>query len=132
MSWREILKKIDRDYIRKGAEKIDRADLERLLARAEEIIERFARSTGLERYLAEARTLVEMLRDYYNGGYRRVPWWAIAAVAFTLFYVLNPFDLIPDLLPVIGITDDVALMAVLLKMVASELDQYRRWKSGEV
>lgn len=130
MSWRERLKKIDFEYIRRGAERIDRADLERLLARAEEITDRFAREHGLERYYNDARLLVDMLSDYYKGSYRHVPWWAIAAVVFSLLYVLNPFDLIPDFLPVIGIADDIAVVAVLLKMIERELEHYRRWKTG--
>ncbi len=60
-----------------------------------------------------------------------MPWWVIAAIVFTLLYVLNPFDLIPDAIPFLGQLDDVAVMIICLKMIDSEVQKYRKWKEVE-
>ncbi len=46
-------------------------------------------------------------------------WWMIAG---TLFYLLNPFDLLPDVIPVIGQIDD----AILVTLLATEVTQILR------
>jgi uncharacterized membrane protein YkvA (DUF1232 family) len=48
-----------------------------------------------------------------------------------LLYVFNPFDLMPDLLPLIGQLDDVAVMSACLMLVEQDLVKYRVWKEGQ-
>jgi uncharacterized membrane protein YkvA (DUF1232 family) len=66
------------------------------------------------------------------GVYRRVPYGVIASIVFTLIYVLNPFDLVPDMLPVIGQMDDVAVLGACLILVEQDLHKYKDWKQGSV
>jgi uncharacterized membrane protein YkvA (DUF1232 family) len=46
-----------------------------------------------------------------------VPWYAKAVAAFPLAYTLSPIQIIPSFIPVIGLTDDVAVMAVCLVLM---------------
>jgi uncharacterized membrane protein YkvA (DUF1232 family) len=71
-----------------------------------------------------------MIRDYWSSNYRHAPYWAIAAAVFTLLYVLNPLDLIPDVIPLIGYLDDAAVVSVCLLLIEQELDEYQKWKSA--
>jgi uncharacterized membrane protein YkvA (DUF1232 family) len=41
----------------------------------------------------------------------------VAAIA----YFVLPFDAIPDMLPVIGFTDDAAVLAIAIKLVADHI-----------
>jgi uncharacterized membrane protein YkvA (DUF1232 family) len=56
----------------------------------------------------------------------------IASIVFTLIYVLNPFDLVPDMLPLIGQLDDVAVMGACLMLVEQDLHKYKDWKQDQV
>jgi uncharacterized membrane protein YkvA (DUF1232 family) len=47
-----------------------------------------------------------------------------------LLYVLNPLDLIPDFLPLVGQIDDAAVVAACLLMVRQDLHKYKKWKIG--
>ena len=72
------------------------------------------------------------IKSKFTGSrYREVPWWIIAAIVFTLLYVLNPFDLIPDAIPLLGQLDDVAVMVLCLKLIDSEVQKYKKWKARE-
>jgi len=42
------------------------------------------------------------------------PAWLRPAVALMALYLLSPIDLIPDVLPVIGIVDDLVLIPLLI------------------
>lgn len=47
----------------------------------------------------------------------RVPFWLKALVAAPFAYVLWPFDLLPDVLPVIGQIDDLAVLLLTIDRV---------------
>ena len=49
---------------------------------------------------------------------KRVPRRAKVAVALLLLYLLTPFDLVPDVIPVAGQLDDAVAVAVALAYVA--------------
>ena len=120
-------KQIDEGFIRSGAGKINEEDIKSVIDKENDIKGKF---TGqLEKFFEDVKLFFMMLKDYWNGKYRDVPWWAIAAIVFALLYVLNPFDLIPDAIPFIGQIDDVAVMVLCLKMIDSEVQKYKKWKA---
>ena len=78
-------------------------------------------STSLPRYLFTERFL-QVLRHLPNFARlywrlfrdRRVSILPKALLVLTLVYVISPFDLIPDFIPVIGEMDDVAVVLSVL------------------
>lgn len=124
----EGLEDIDPEYVRERAEEIDRGDLKDVLNRADEIEDRFSGGGPLGRFLEDFRLLMGLLSDYWKGEYRKMPWWVIASIVFTLLYVLNPVDLIPDFIPVLGQLDDAAVMGACLYLIEQELHEYKQWK----
>ncbi|MBK1872303.1 DUF1232 domain-containing protein [Marinobacter sp. 1-3A] len=110
------------------AEKVNRADLETLLERQKAIEKKVKGSGKLKRFRADIKLMFSMIRDYWNGSYRDVPWKSIAAMAGALLYVMNPLDFIPDIIVGIGFLDDVGVVALCLKLVESDLHKYAAWK----
>jgi len=125
---KSLSKKEATKVLEDGAKKIKDEDLRKVIARADEIEEKFKAHGPLGRFIQDVKILISMVRDYFNGTYREVPWWTIAAVVTTLLYVLNPADLIPDFIPVIGYVDDAAVVAVCLAAIEQDLAKYREWK----
>lgn len=113
------------------ADKVRRDDLEGLLTRQQAIEEKVKSSGKLNRFRADIKLMFAMIRDYWNGSYRDVPWKSIAAIAGALIYVLNPLDVIPDLLIGIGFLDDAGVVALCLKLVESDLHRYAAWKERQ-
>ena len=119
---------IDAEYIKKGAEKVTDKEVEQVAEHAEEIEDKFKSSGRLGRYIEDARLMLSLIKDYWRGDYRKILWFTIAAIAFTLLYVLNPFDLIPDVLPLVGLVDDALAFSVAFKLVEKDLKKYKEWK----
>jgi uncharacterized membrane protein YkvA (DUF1232 family) len=65
-----------------------------------------------------------MLRDYWKGDYRKIPWWSVASVAAALGYFLTPTDLLPDIIPVLGYVDDAAVLAAVMSALKEDLKKY--------
>jgi uncharacterized membrane protein YkvA (DUF1232 family) len=110
------------------AKKIHRADLKKLLERQRDIEKKVKGSGKLKRFGADVRLMFALVRDYWQGRYRAVPWKSIAAIAGALLYVMNPLDLIPDLIMGIGFLDDAGVVALCLKLVEADLHRYAAWK----
>jgi uncharacterized membrane protein YkvA (DUF1232 family) len=75
--------------------------------------------------------LIAMVKDYWRKNYRQTPFGVIGAVVFTLIYILNPFDLVPDVLPVLGQVDDASVFTACLMLIERDLSKYRKWKDEQ-
>lgn len=82
----------------------------------------------LQEYWEDVQTFFQMLGDYWNGSYRAVPFGTIAAIVGALAYLICPIDVIPDFIPVFGLVDDAAVIAICLKLVLTDIAAYRAWK----
>ena len=86
---------------KEGAEDVTEKDLEKVIDKSEEIKKKFRTRGPLSRFMDDVRLLVSAVKDYPSGAYRQIPYAVIAAAVFALLYVFNPFDLMPDMLPLI-------------------------------
>lgn len=68
----------------------------------------------------------QLIKAYVQGTYRKLPAIALAKIAAVLIYFISPFDFIPDVLPIIGFTDDLALVLCVGKSIKSELDEFEK------
>lgn len=113
------------------ASKVQRDDLDDLLQRQQAIEEKVRNSGKLNRFREDIKLMFSMVRDYWHGNYRNVPWKSITAIAGALLYVMNPLDVIPDLILGIGFVDDAGVVALCLKLVESDLIHYAAWKEQQ-
>ncbi len=116
------------EELKKKADSVTDDDIRKVLGREDDIEQKFRNAGPLEKFWEDIKLLLAMIRDYWNGDYREVPWTTIAAAVGALLYVLSPIDLIPDFIPVIGYMDDAAVVALCLKAIISDLDKYKVWK----
>ena len=79
-------------------------------------------------YFADVPTLCLMLGDYVTGAYREVPFATMVGIVVALVYFLSPIDLIPDVLPVIGLTDDAAVIGFAVLAANNVISSYKEWK----
>ena len=85
---------------------------------------------SLEGLWQDIKLLYSMISNVVRGRYK-LPYRTIAAVAFTLLYFVNPFDLIPDIIPVVGYIDDAFVVSLCLKFIGTDLEKYRKWIQSE-
>ena len=51
----------------------------------------------------------------------QAPGWLKIGTALIVFYVLSPIDLIPDVLPLIGVVDDIVLVPLAIRWLLKRL-----------
>ncbi len=76
---------------------------------------------------------MSLVKDYYQGNYKDIPYKTISAVVVGLLYILNPIDIIPDFIPLIGYIDDALVIVITfcLKLVEKDLHKYQSWKKRQ-
>ena len=68
----------------------------------------------------------ELLAAYYCAFDKQTPRHVQAALLGAIAYFFLPFDFIPDMLPVLGFTDDAAVLATAIRLVASHITPEHR------
>ena len=63
----------------------------------------------------------DLLAAYYCAFDQATPFQVRAALIGALAYFVLPFDFVPDVLPLLGFTDDAAILLTALRMVAGHL-----------
>ncbi len=72
--------------------------------------------------------LVRMLRAWSAGCYHHVPAPTLLAGALALAYLISPVDALSDLIPVLGLLDDVTVLAFVLHACRRDLERFRHWE----
>ena len=81
----------------------------------------------LKRVAARLPFAEDLLAAYYCAFDKQTPRHVQAALLGAVAYFILPLDFVPDMLPVLGFTDDAAVLATAIRMVASHItDDHRQ------
>ncbi|MBT1703873.1 YkvA family protein [Chryseosolibacter indicus] len=73
-----------------------------------------------------------LIKAYALGEYRDISWRTILLVTAAIIYFINPVDLIPDLIPITGFTDDIGVLIWVYNHVNAELEKFIMWEQSRV
>ena len=127
-----MLNKPAEELVKEGAEKVTEKDIEKVVVKSEDIEEKFKARGPLKRFIEDYRVLKELIKDYRGGRYRQALYGTVAAAVFALLYVFNPLDILPDVLPFIGVLDDASVITACLMLIERDLSNYRNWKVRQI
>ena len=96
---------------------------------AQALAQDFWRKLG--RLAARLPFAADLLAAYYCAFDRETPLRVKAMLLGAIAYFVLPGDAIPDVLPVIGFTDDAAVLAAALKLVADHITPVHREAARE-
>jgi uncharacterized membrane protein YkvA (DUF1232 family) len=80
----------------------------------------------IKRVVAKLPFAEDLLAAYYCAFDRQTPRHVQATLLGALAYFILPFDFIPDMLPILGFTDDAAILATALRIVSSHITPEHR------
>mgnify|MGYP001765271018 CR=1 FL=1 len=65
-------------------------------------------------------------RLWYALGHPEAPAWLKGGAAAIVLYLLSPIDLIPDMIPLIGVVDDLIVVPFALRWLLARLPEHIR------
>lgn len=82
-------------------------------------------------FMERVKTFLRMLRAYINGEYREIPWKSLLMIIGALTYFMMPLDLIPDFIPVTGLTDDIAIIFLVFGSISEDIQEFEEFESSK-
>ena len=73
--------------------------------------------------------LLRMVRAWLGGRYSPPIVTVLGGIA-ALVYFVDPFDMIPDTVPVLGYLDDTAVIAAVVRMNLTAVSRFRNWETS--
>jgi uncharacterized membrane protein YkvA (DUF1232 family) len=80
----------------------------------------------LKRVVSQLPFAEDLLAAYYCAFDRQTPRHVQATLLGAIAYFILPFDFIPDMMPLLGFTDDAAVLATAIRLVAAHITDDHR------
>lgn len=75
------------------------------------------------------QTMLRLIRAYERGEYKEVPEDALRWIVAALNYLIDPYDLIPDITPFLGFVDDAVVVEFVTGKTRKTLDNFMVWET---
>ena len=82
--------------------------------------------TKLKKVAGRLPFIEDLLAAYYCAFDKQTPRHVQVALFGAIAYFILPFDFIPDMMPVLGFTDDAAVLATVIRLVAVHITDDHR------
>jgi uncharacterized membrane protein YkvA (DUF1232 family) len=89
------------------------------------------RRPGAPGPVASAVTMPRLTRAVLTRRYDGTSPGRLGLLALAVLYIVSPVDVVPDLLPLLGVVDDVGVLAWLTGTVLAEADRFVAWERDE-
>lgn len=128
MNTKEVKKALNMNKGKAAKIANDQDELEKFLNDIEEKLKVIPQVGDL---LSDIPLLISLINSYYKKEYTIVPLGTIIGIISALLYVIAPIDLIPDSIPIAGYVDDALVVSACVKLVESDLQDYKKWKENK-
>jgi len=106
-------------------------DKDKLLSTLTTTLKVVNKLTGFDKYMDDIKTLICLVKDYFDKKYTEIPKRIVITIICLFIYLINPLDIIPDAIPIIGSLDDLAVCAFALRIIRPDLEKYKIWKKTQ-
>ena len=103
------------------------------MAKRSLIVDEIRKAKKLARFLGEFSenflVVVRLVEAVIKGEYQ-IETWNLVKLIGAIMYVILPLDAVPDAIPVLGFTDDIAVVAEILKSMADIINEFKKWEEN--
>jgi len=82
--------------------------------------------------LGDIPLMISMIKDYVTKEYPEVSLKVVATLVSAFIYLVKKKDIIPDNVPILGALDDIAVIALALRICQPELLSYKLWREDKL
>ena len=102
----------------------DDSKIEPILLKVDEKFQSVPKDGDKLRYIPD---MILLVRSYILKQYTDIAFEHILMILAGLLYFLSPVDVLPDAIPLVGLIDDIAVIAFLITACQEDLDRYMLW-----
>ena len=78
---------------------------------------------------SDLQALLRLVQAWWKKDYLEIPWKTILYAASAIFYFVNPFDLIPDFIPLAGFLNDITVITFVTVSLKKDITKFKEWES---
>ena len=86
------------------------------------------KSANSEVFKAKLATIARLAKAYAQGHYRDISWKTMLSILAVIIYFINPFDLLPDVIPLLEFTDDFGVLLWVYNASSNEMRKFIAWE----
>lgn len=116
-------------YVNHGAARVTPAVMERVVAQLPIWKLEFTQinAPSFPHLVDQLEFLADVVEDFAEGAYKELPYYTAAQAVFALMYAHKKVDIIPDVIPNTGRSDDSSVVRAVLIQNESPLAAYAEW-----
>ena len=116
--------KIKKEFFEKS-KRAGKNEAIKVLENENNIFSKIVQSADLSSFVDDVKIFFKMIKDFIDGRCD-IPLGTIGAISIALLYVLNPLDVVPDVIPGVGYVDDAFVLSLCIGFVKSDIEDYKR------
>ncbi len=105
-------------------------NIDKMKELAGEAFKKASVSAKLKDLLVQIRGMARMVKEVASGRYKDYSKGALTLIVASLVYLVCPVDAIPDVIPVVGLVDDAAVLTFVLSKTDKELKRFLVWEGA--
>lgn len=82
-------------------------------------------------FISKIPVIVRMIKSATKKGGYKPHFKNIIVPGLVLVYLISPIDFLPDFIPVIGVLDDIALLAFAIPLLIAEAEKFVAWEASQ-
>ena len=86
------------------------------------------RKKQLDKVWEDLQTLFRMVNAWKAKKYTKLPWNSIIYACAAILYFVNPFDVIPDFIPISGLLDDITIITFVINSIKKDIEKFKAWE----
>ena len=98
--------------------------------RKKTVLDKKSASGPLKKSRKKISLLYDMVKENFAGNFS-ISAINTSIIIGTLLYIISPVDIIPDFIPVMGLTDDAAILTTCLLTLKKEIRRYQEWEKTD-
>lgn len=106
----------------------DPAKIDELMKQLQQKVKELPSAAG--ETLGNIPLMASMVKSYVTKEYAEVSPKVVASLVSAFLYIVTKKDLIDDSVPVLGMADDLAVVALAMKVNENELAAYKQWRDA--
>ena len=81
-------------------------------------------------FIQKIPIIIRMIKSAMKKGGYKPHFQNVIVPGLVLLYLISPIDIIPDWIPVIGVLDDLALLAFAIPLLVKEAEKFIAWEAA--
>lgn len=80
----------------------------------------------------QSMAILRLLKAWYAREYTQVSAKSVVSLLASAIYIVNPIDIFPDIIPIIGRIDDKLVLGFFIKKLNDEIQKFMAWEELQV